>query len=78
MGFSTRMQCWRILINMHNSRGKASVNTNLMENIAPVDRRETSSVCVFRHCIYEDILEASILSHCGFNPSQARGSCVSI
>lgn len=49
-----------------------------MENIAPVDRRETSSVCVLRHCIYEDILEASILSHCGFHLSQARGSCVSI
>jgi len=49
-----------------------------MENIAPADSRETSSVCVFRRCIYEDISEASILSHCGFSLSQARGSCVSI
>lgn len=51
---------------------------NPMENIALAGKREPGCVCVFRHRIYEDILEASVLSHCGLDLFQARDNCVSL
>lgn len=67
-----------IFVDKRGWRRKTYVNMNPMENIALVGRGEAGYVCVFRHCIYEDIFEASILSHCGLDPFQAGDNCVSM